>query len=231
VRELAREVCVRPGCRVLDVGCGLGGSARILAQEFGAQVDGVEVTVTRYDDAVRLTQLVGLDGQVHILRGDFLTLDLPARHYDVVWGQAAWVHFLNLNPVFARCAEILRPGGQVAVEEAYLRQRPKTSDEARLLGELEECWAAHLKDLDSWVRTAERFCFSVTCSADLTTILLKEYLVLREAAARALRGTVNAEEARGWDLVCELVQIGIVGYIRLVARLTTSLEFPIGDNG
>ena len=53
VRQLARLANIEPGCRVLDVGCGLGGSARILAEEFGCQVDGVEPE-TRYQDANRL---------------------------------------------------------------------------------------------------------------------------------------------------------------------------------
>jgi SAM-dependent methyltransferase len=218
VRELAREAGVVPGCLVLDVGCGLGGSARVLAQEYGAQVDGVELTTTRYHDAVRLTQLVGLVGQVRILQGDFLTLDLPARHYDVAWGQGAWVHFPDLNAVFARCAGLLRPGGRVAVEEAYLRRRPQTPDEARQLAELEWCWAAHLNDRDSWLEATARHGLRTTCSAGLTDVIGEELLALQEAAARGPAGAINADEVRGWDLACGLIQDGILGYLRLVAR-------------
>ncbi len=224
VRELAREAGIGPGCRVLDVGCGLGGSARVLAQEYGAQVDGVELTAARYHDAVRLTRLVGLDGKVRILHGDFLTLDLPARHYDVAWGQAAWVHFPDLGAVFARCAEALRPGGRVAVEEAYLRRRPQTPDLARRLAELERCWAAHLNDRDDWFAAARGQGFRRTCLADLTAVMWEEFVTLREAAARGPAGAVNTDEMRGWELSCELIQDSIVGYLRLVTRLTTGSE-------
>jgi len=222
VRELARAAGVGPGCRVLDVGCGLGGPARLLAEEFGAVVDGIELTATRYHDAVRLTQLVGLDRRVHIRRGDFLAIDLAARHYDVVWGQAAWVHFSDLRAVFARCAEILQPGGRVALEEAYLRGQPQGPDVARRLRELEECWAAHLNKLDVWVRAAESEGFTLTCSVDLTSILLEELLALQETVARGQAETVNTNEARSWDLAHQLVQDGILGYLRLLARLTTA---------
>jgi SAM-dependent methyltransferase len=231
VRLLAREAGVEPGCRVLDVGCGLGGPARLLAQEFGARVDGVELTATRYRDAVRLTQLVGLDGQVRIMHGDFLTLDLPARHYDVAWGQAAWVHFPDLGAVFARCAAVLRPGGRVAVEEAYLRGRPQTPDVSRRLGELEGHWAAHFNDRDSWLGAAERQGFNTTCLADLTAVMLEEFVALRKAATLGPAGAVNPDEVRGWELVCALIQEGIVGYLRLVARLGEVRAEPPTNSG
>ncbi len=222
VRKLAREAGVCPGCLIIDVGCGLGGPARLLAEEYGAVVDGVELTATRYRDAVRLTQLAGLEGKVHIRHGNFLTLDLPARHYDVVWGQASWVHFSDLRAVLARAAVVLGSGGCVAVEEAYLRRQPQTPDMAQRLSELEECWAAHLNDMGVWVGAVEGEGFTLTGFTDLTAMMSGSLLRLQECVAQGHVETLNTNELRSWDLAAELIQAGVLGYMRLVARLTTS---------
>src|SRR5262245_48259753 len=54
VWALAMAAGVRPGWRVLDIGTGLGGTPRLLAEEFGCLCHGVELTASRFHDAVRL---------------------------------------------------------------------------------------------------------------------------------------------------------------------------------
>jgi len=58
--ELARRAALGPGTRVLDVGCGLGGSARYLAAEHECQVTGIDLTQEYVDVANALAGMVGL---------------------------------------------------------------------------------------------------------------------------------------------------------------------------
>ncbi len=60
VRALAAAAGLRRGWSVLDIGTGLGGTPRLLAEEFGCRCHAVELTSCRFRDAVRLTQTVGL---------------------------------------------------------------------------------------------------------------------------------------------------------------------------
>ena len=65
---------------MLDIATGLGGTPRLLAEEFGCRCHGVELTTGRFADAVRLTRLVGLDRRVTFSHGDFMEVDVPGGH-------------------------------------------------------------------------------------------------------------------------------------------------------
>jgi SAM-dependent methyltransferase len=217
VRQLARLANIEPGCRVLDVGCGLGGSARILAEEFGCQVDGVELTETRYQDANRLTRLVGLDDRVRFIQGDFLSIPLPEYHYSVVWGQSAWVHFSDINALLHRCAHLLATPGRLAVEDAVLRRQPNTNTERRQLDELEECWACYLLDWSAWMSALRMNNLFVTHHDDLTFPFEEEMASLQQLHQLPY-GKAPSREIRGCQLSRELVQAGVLGYVRFVAK-------------
>src|SRR6185436_17655506 len=58
VRALADAIGLARGAMVLDVGTWLGGTPRLLAEEYGCRCHGVELTARRFHDAVRLTELV-----------------------------------------------------------------------------------------------------------------------------------------------------------------------------
>ena len=60
-RALAAAIGLEPGATLLDIGTGLGGTPRLLAEESRCRCHGVELTEQRFRDAVRLTQLAGLD--------------------------------------------------------------------------------------------------------------------------------------------------------------------------
>src|SRR5204863_9251752 len=75
--ELAARGALRPGTRVVDVGCGLGGSARYLAVEHGAQVTGIDLTQEYVDAANTLAKMVGLGDRIRFQQANALALPFP----------------------------------------------------------------------------------------------------------------------------------------------------------
>src|ERR1700680_1379794 len=73
VKELACRVGIDSETKVLDLGCGLGGSARVLATVFGCHVHGIDFSPKRYREALRLTKLVGLSELVTFECSDFMS--------------------------------------------------------------------------------------------------------------------------------------------------------------
>jgi 2-polyprenyl-3-methyl-5-hydroxy-6-metoxy-1,4-benzoquinol methylase len=71
--DLARRAALTPGLKVLDIGCGLGGSARYLASEHGCRVTGIDLTKEYVDAANALAALVGMkdivNGLVNLSNG------------------------------------------------------------------------------------------------------------------------------------------------------------------
>ena len=71
---LAAQMNLRPGMRVLDVGCGVGGPAREIAQFTDAQVIGLNNNDFQIHRARKYTKTAGLENQVTFVKGDFMKL-------------------------------------------------------------------------------------------------------------------------------------------------------------
>lgn len=118
-RPATEMVCERmelaPGMKVLDVGCGLGGSARFMAGRFGVDVEGVDLTPEFVQVGNELTREVGLDGKVRLVEGSALALP----HEEGVFDRASVLHVgMNIEDkrgLFAEISRVLRPGGLLAV--------------------------------------------------------------------------------------------------------------------
>jgi sterol 24-C-methyltransferase len=65
---------LRPGMRVLDVGCGVGGPAREIARFSDANIVGVNINEFQLDRARRYAKDAGLENQVQFVKGDFMRL-------------------------------------------------------------------------------------------------------------------------------------------------------------
>ncbi len=108
--------------RVLDVGGGLGGPARLLADRFGCVVTVVDLTESYVAAARELTDRVGLAHRVTHLVGDALRLDDPALglepgSFDVVWTQNAGMNIADKEALYAGFHRMLRPGGTLTFQE------------------------------------------------------------------------------------------------------------------
>lgn len=119
---LAQMAGVCPGQQVLDVGAGVGGPARRLAQKYGAQVCGLELSEAVHQTAVALTALVRLQERVHHTQGSALALPFPDGSFDVVVMQHVAMQIAEKDRLFAECVRVLKPGGALALHEIFLGQ-------------------------------------------------------------------------------------------------------------
>lgn len=111
---LAREVEVRPGDRVLDVGCGMGSSSRYLARECQCDVTGITISSVQWQWA-RWAARVRRAERVRFLCVDAERVELPPASFDVVWSIECTEHFFDKPQFFQRASRWLRPGGRVAI--------------------------------------------------------------------------------------------------------------------
>lgn len=103
--------------RALDVGGGLGGPARTLAQRYGCEVVSIDLTASYVEVAKRLTDLVGLGDRVAHVVGDALDLPFGDGAFDVVWAQNSGMTIPGKAVLFAGFHRVLRPGGTLAFQE------------------------------------------------------------------------------------------------------------------
>lgn len=74
-KHIADKLLIEPGMKVLDIGCGWGGMALTLAQDYGAQVTGVTLSEEQFRVATRRVKEAELSGRVDIQLQDYRDLN------------------------------------------------------------------------------------------------------------------------------------------------------------
>ncbi len=131
-----------PGSRILDVGCGIGGSARLLALHYGFDVIGVSISPSQIARARALTS-TELAHHCQFKVMDALGLDLPDRGFDAVWSVEAAPHMPDKQRYVDELLRMLRPQGRLAMAD-WNRRDPADGAMDRL-----ESWVMR-QLLDQW---------------------------------------------------------------------------------
>ncbi len=93
---------------VLDVGCGIGGSSRLLHERLDAEVVGVTLSAAQVGRARQLTDAAA---PIRFEQADALHLPFPDDRFDLVWSCESGEHMPDKRTFFAELVRVLKPGG------------------------------------------------------------------------------------------------------------------------
>ena len=109
--------------RVLEVGCGPGTTAAIIAERFGAHVTAVDINPMMLEKARETIAEHGLDKQVSIERQDIQSLGYPDNSFDRVLVEAVTM-FVDIPTAAREVVRVCKPGGIVVDHEFIWRKPP-----------------------------------------------------------------------------------------------------------
>jgi len=182
IQELISRARIPPGARILDAGCGIGGSSIYLAKNLRAKVTGITLSPMQVQMASAASRREEVDVAFEVMDAQDLRFP-PGQQFDCIWSIEAISHFADKRKFFERASQLLAPGGVIAITDWFKRSGLTAVEEKELLEPIERGMLIQLNSVD-------------------------EYLRMLTAAGNITEGTANLSQqvARTWDLCLGIIQ-------------------------
>jgi len=123
--HLMDQLTITPDMRVLDVGCGIGGTSRYIADRTGAHETGVDLTPEFVDTAKRLSALVGLSARTQFHVDSALEMPVADASFDLAVMMHVGMNIPDKDTLLAQVSAKLKPGGRFALFEVMAAENPE----------------------------------------------------------------------------------------------------------
>lgn len=130
IDELLRWGQVQRAARILDAGCGVGGSARILAKQLNANVLGLTLSPVQAQQAARYNREAGLHGQVDVQVQDVLEVRASQGPFDLIWSLESAEHMPEKQRLLQVFFDALKPGGKLLLVTWCHRDMPPALEDS-----------------------------------------------------------------------------------------------------
>jgi ubiquinone/menaquinone biosynthesis C-methylase UbiE len=120
--KLAEQCKIEKNSEVLEVGCGTGYNAVLIAKRFGCTIIGVDIAEVSVQKALERAEKEGITDKVTFRMGDAYELPFEAGSFDVIITEFV-SQFLDVKRALEEFKRVLRPGGYVGINEMYKDSR------------------------------------------------------------------------------------------------------------
>lgn len=212
--QVFRRLDLRPGMKVLDLGCGLGAPARTLAARHAVAV----TAVTKVEWQLVMARALGESrpplGCVEWKLGDYTDLDLPDGSYQAAFSIEASCHASGASkePFVQECARLLEAGAKLVIADGFMKRSeglPKWY--AALLSHMTKSWAVErFADLAAFTACLDRHGLRVTALEEISwriapSVLHVPFVTLKFLAGELLRRRRRLNRVRWGHLVACLI--------------------------
>lgn len=112
------KISLLPGQHVLDVGSGVGGAARYMAEKFGCRVTGVDLTLDFVEAARTLTRMVGLSDRVDFQVASALAMPFRDAMFDAAITLHVAMNIRDRPGLYREVARVLKSGAMFLIYDA-----------------------------------------------------------------------------------------------------------------
>ena len=166
IEHLARAAGLRPGSKIVDVGCGLGGSSIYLAKNYAGDATGITISPIQVEMARKAAAIEGVNAKFILMDAEEMKFD---EAFDVVWSIESISHYPHKERFFASAAQCLKSGGTLAITDWFKKEHLTQREYKKFMQPIEK---GMLVELDN-MRDYDAFLSSVGLQITHTEILNK----------------------------------------------------------
>jgi len=215
--------------KILDVGSGMGGPARYIANKTGAEITAIELQSDQNNLAKDLTKKCGLSNKVNHICGDILDYDFKNQTFDAVVSWLTLYHIANHEILLKKLFDLLNPNGFFYTEDITSRINLSDADRKEIKKEI---YGIHLPYFDNYISNLEQNGFKLIFSEDMssswtdfTKERIKKYNSEKERNIRVHGKEIYDSLNLFYNFVGQYFSNGKLGGIRVIAKkLRMSVE-------
>lgn len=224
IEEMLNWAGVKQAEKILDVGCGIGGSSLYLAQKFNAHAVGITLSPVQASRATERAQEAGLASEIQFQVADALEMPFADESFDLVWSMESGEHMPDKEKFLQECFRVLKVGGTFLM--ATWCHRPitpatgeLTKDEQQHLAEIYRVYCLpYVISLPEYEAIAHNLPLHNIRTADWSDAVAPFWDVVIDSAfePKAIFGLLQS----GWSTIEAALSLGLMsrGYRRGLVR-------------
>jgi phosphoethanolamine N-methyltransferase len=126
-RKFLECIGLKPGQLALDVGCGIGGSPQMMAEEFGVSVIGVDLSSNMMSVALARAN-ERKNSYINYMVTDIFRCKFEPDTFDVIYSRDCIIHIAEKKALFAQFFKWLKPGGKVVMTDYCVREGEQSAE-------------------------------------------------------------------------------------------------------
>lgn len=196
-QSLAAGLKPLTGDAVLDIGCGVGGPARWLADKFNCHVTGIDITPEYHLVSRNLNSLLSLKNKVQTICADAVALPFSDASFDLAYSQYVIMNVEDWTTFCNETSRILRPGSRYMISAVTRGAGPPPQYP---LPWARSSTSSHLLTSEVLKRELEKSGLMIAHTRDCTDENLSAYRIVREKIARDGAASLNPQIFMGTAL-------------------------------
>lgn len=126
---LADQVNIKSSERVLDAGCGVGGSAFWLVKNKDVNVVGITLSEKQLEKAKDLQKRLGLENKTDFSLQDYTKTNFPDSTFDIVWAIESVCHAIDKRDFLKEAYRVLKTGGCLVLADGFIERETNNNSE------------------------------------------------------------------------------------------------------
>jgi tocopherol O-methyltransferase len=147
IEHLAQLANIKTGSRILDIGCGFGGSSLYLTKKYGASTTGITISPVQVQMAKEAAAKANLDASFLLMDAEKMQF---ARPFDMLWSVESISHYHDPRNFFASAVKFLKPGGCFALTDWFQKENLSSADKKEFIEPIEEGMMVELRGMNDY---------------------------------------------------------------------------------
>lgn len=147
IEHVARSAGIPRQAKILDIGCGYGGSSIYLAKEYGAKTTGITISPVQVRMATEAAAKAGVGSKFLLMDAEAMNFAEP---FDVLWSVESISHYQDHEKFFASAIKLLKPGGIMAITDWFKKDGLTPQEHQKALEPIEKGMLVELRTMEMY---------------------------------------------------------------------------------